>query len=263
MIRLTSVARLCVSGAMGLSLLASPIDVVAMSQASPLDGSAWVLASLAGQQVSGANTTLRFEGGRATGSDGCNRFSTTYTASGASLQFAPSGISTQMACPDPVMKQGAAFTNAMNRTRSHRIQAGQLHLLGEDGGVLAVFDPQALTLAGTSWDVTGFNNGKQAVISAVIGTTLTMTFGADGTLSGSAGCNSYTAPFTAAGGAVTIGPPVSTRKMCTQPAGIMEQEQQFLRALPTARIFRLEGDRLEMRTAADGEMVLTASRKAQ
>lgn len=255
--------RLWAVGAIGLSLLASPFDAVAMSQASPLDGTAWIVISLAGQPVSGTGATMRFEGGRATGSDGCNRFSTTYTASGASLQFAPSGISTQMACPDPVMKQAAAFTNAMSRTRSHRIQAGQLHLLGEGEGVLAVLDPQALTLAGTSWEVTGFNNGKQAVISAVIGTALTMTFGTDGTLSGSAGCNSYTAPFTATGGAVTIGPPVSTRKMCTQPAGIMEQEQQFLRALPTARIFRLEGDRLEMRTAADGEMVLTASRKTQ
>lgn len=256
-----SLAGIGGSVAITVWLLAGPIAPMTAAQPSPLDGTAWVLASLAGQQASGTNATMRFEGGRATGSDGCNRFSTTYTASGASLQFAPSGISTQMACPAPVMKQAAAFTNAMSRTRNHRIQAGQLQLLGEDGGVLATFDPQSLTLAGSSWEVTGFNNGRQAVVSPVIGTMLTMTFGADGTLSGSAGCNGYSAAFTSTGTNVTINPPVATRKLCTTPAGVMEQEQQFLQALPTARIFRMEGDRLDLRTADDGALVVTANRR--
>jgi hypothetical protein len=39
--------------------------------------------------------------------------------------------------------------------------------------------------------VTGYNNGKQAVVSVVIGSELTADFKADGNLGGSAGCNSY------------------------------------------------------------------------
>lgn len=244
-----------------LWLLACTIAVVAASQGSPLDGSAWVLTSLPGHRVVGTAATLRFEGGRATGSDGCNRFSTTYTATASSLRFASPGISTQMACPDPVAQQAMAFTNALSRTRSHRTQAGTLQLLGEDGGVLAVFDPQPLTLAGTSWEVTSFNNGKEAVISPIVGTRLTMAFGPDGSLSGSAGCNTYTAAVTTKGSTIAIGPPAATRRLCAQPGGVMEQEQQFLRALPTARFFRMEGNGLEMRTEVNaGAMVVNATR---
>jgi heat shock protein HslJ len=234
---------------------------VSASQGSPLDGSAWVLTSLPGHRVIGTAATLRFEGGRATGSDGCNRIATTYTATASSLRFESPGVSTQMACPDPVAQQAMAFTNAMSRTRSHRTQAGTLQLLGEDGGVLATLDPQPLTLAGTSWDVTGFNNGKEAFVSPIAGTRLTMTFGADGNLSGSAGCNTYTATATITGSTVAIGPPAATRRLCAQPQGVMDQEQQFLRALPTARFLRLEGSGLEMRTEVNaGAMVVTATR---
>jgi heat shock protein HslJ len=236
---------------------------IAAAQASPLDGSAWILTSLPGHRVIGTGATLRFEGGRATGSDGCNRFTTAYTATTTALRFEAQGASTRMACPDPVAQQAMAFTNAMSRTRSHRTVGGKLQLLGEDGGVLAEFDPQPTTLAGTSWDVTGFNNGKEAVVSPIAGTQLTMIFGADGNLSGNAGCNTYTASVTTKGSTVTIGPPAATRRMCAQPQGVMEQEQQFLRALPTARFFRMEGNGLEMRTEVNaGAMVVTATRPA-
>jgi hypothetical protein len=38
--------------------------------------------------------------------------------------------------------------------------------------------------------------------------------------------------------------------MCVQPEGIMEQEQQFLKALDTVTDARFEGNRLELRTAS-------------
>lgn len=262
MSRLTSLVAKRGRATAALWLLAGTIGVVTASQGSPLDGSAWILTSLPGQRVIGAAATLRFEGGRATGSDGCNRFTRAYTATATSLRFEPQGVSTQMACPDAVAQQATAFTNALSRTRSHRMQAGTLQLLGEDGGVLAVFDPQPLTLAGTSWEVTSFNNGKEAVISPIVGTRLTMVFGPDGNLSGSAGCNTYTASVTTKGSTIAIGPPAATRRMCAEPGGVMEQEQQFLGALPTARFFRMEGNGLEMRTEVNaGAMVVNATRQ--
>ena len=85
----------------------------------------------------------------------------------------------------------------------------------------------------------GYNNGKQAVVSVTLGTTLTANFGADGMLSGSAGCDDYTAPYRTDGkrspaalaGKISIGPAATTRKMCAEPPNIMEQETQFLQAL--------------------------------
>jgi heat shock protein HslJ len=47
--------------------------------------------------------------------------------------------------------------------------------------------------------------------------------------------------------------------MCPQPAGLMEQEQQFLKALQTVATARFEGDRLELRTA-DGAMAATLAK---
>ena len=65
----------------------------------------------------------------------------------------------------------------------------------------------------------------------IVGSTVTATFGADGSVSGSAGCNSYSAPYTLAGDTLKIGPAVVTRKLCETPAGVMQQEAAFVQAL--------------------------------
>ncbi len=214
-----------------------------------LSGTAWVLSSLPGQSLlPDATVTARFEDGRVQGMDGCNRYTSPYTAAGSTLQVGPRGASTQMACPPAVMKQAEAFMSALAGTRTYRIAAGQLQLLTADGAVLATLAAQSHALAGTSWRVTGYNNGKQAVVSVLAGTGLTMAFSADGKVGGSAGCNRYTAAYASEGEKLTFGPAAVTRMMCARPERVMEQEQQFLRALETVATARFEGDRLELRT---------------
>ena len=146
------------------------------------------------------------------------------------------------------MQQASAFMENLTGTSSYRIESGQLQLVGADGAVLATLAPQPQGVAGSSWRVTGYNNGKQAVVSVLGDTTLTMAFSADGRVSGSAGCNNYSGTYTATGSTLSFGPAASTRKMCAQPERIMEQEQQFLKALETVAAARQEGDRLELRT---------------
>jgi len=80
-----------------------------------------------------------------------------------------------------------------------------------------------------------------------------------GKVAGSAGCNRYTATYTSDGQKLTIGPAGATRKMCAQPDGVMEQEQQFLRALETVTTARFEGDRLELRTV-EGALAMTLTK---
>jgi heat shock protein HslJ len=106
--------------------------------------------------------------------------------------------------------------------------------------------------------VTGYNNGKQAVVGILAGSELTLAFAADGKLAGAAGCNNYTASFTTSGERIEIGQAAATRKVCSQPEGIMEQEDRFLNALASAATWRLDGDRLELRTAA-GALALSLS----
>lgn len=225
-----------------------------------LNGTAWVLSSLPGQTLQpGATPTATFENGRVQGTDGCNRYTAPFTVTGTRLEVGSRGASTMMACAPAVMKQAEAFMSALTRATTYRVVDGQLQLQAAGGVVLATFAPQSQSLAGTSWRVTGYNNGRQAVVSVLSGTTLTMAFSGDGKVSGSAGCNRFTAGYVAKGQKLTFGPAAATRMMCAA-AGVMEQEQQFLKALETVATARFESDRLELRTAA-GALAMTLERE--
>ena len=107
-------------------------------------------------------------------------------------------------------------------------------------------------LAGTRWEVVNYDNGRGALVTPLPGTRLTMEYGADGSLIGSAGCNTYTAAYRVNGNNITIDPPASTQRVCSEPAGIMDQEADFLtNALPSAATFRLDGNMLEIRSAGN------------
>jgi heat shock protein HslJ len=219
----------------------------------PLDGTAWVLAALPGLALVGGHpATVRFEGGHAQGSDGCNRYSNAYTSQGATLNVAAQGVATQMACAPEVMQQAAAYRAALGSARSFRVSDGQLQLLAGDGAVVASFAPQSQALPGTAWRAIGINNGKGAVASVLHGSTVSLEFGADGRASGSAGCNQYTTRYEASGSAVRFTTPATTRRFCAGE-GLMAQEQAFVAALESVATARFEADRLELRTT-DGAL---------
>lgn len=131
---------------------------------------------------------------------------------------------------------------------------------GAAGQVPSASAPQGQDLAGTTWRVTRYNNGKQAVVSVLEGTTLTLEFAADGRLSGAAGCNRFTGAYTSSGGSFKPGNVAATQKMCVSPDGVMDQEAAFLKALATAASARVDADRLELRTA-EGALAVTAIRR--
>ncbi|MBL8225339.1 MAG: META domain-containing protein [Chromatiales bacterium] len=243
------------------ALLAACSTLPPAAEAPALDGTAWVLAALPGRAlVPDVDVTLAFGDGAASGTDGCNRFSAPYTSGSSRLDISPKGASTMMACPPRVMEQASAYLASLARAANWRVAAGQLELLSPDGILLASFAPQATQLAGTRWRVTAVNNGRQAVVGVVTGSTLTMAFGADGRVTGSAGCNSYTAAWSQQGDRLSLGPPAATRLPCAEVA-VMEQEQLFLRALGTVAIARQEASRLELSTAG-GAMAVTLVREA-
>lgn len=240
--------------------LAGCAPVTAKSEAAALDGTAWILSSLPGRALVGRQPiTLRFEGGRVAGSDGCNRYSGPFATEGGTLSISNAAASTMMACEPPeVMEQAREFTAALAGAKSYRVAGGQLQLLGDGGKTLATFDAQSLALAGTTWRATGINNGKGAVASIVHGTTVTLAFDANGRASGSAGCNSFTAGYEASAPKLRFKAPASTRRMCPGE-GVMEQEAAFLAALASVDTMRFEGNRLELRRA-DGALAAGLTR---
>lgn len=245
-----------------LALLPAAPQTAALAvtpSSSPLEGTAWVLERLGQRQPqSGTTITLRFEAGRVAGSDGCNRFGAPVTVRGTGLQVSARGLSTKMACPPAVMQQAEAFQTALTSSRGFRLDGERLRLLSADGRPLLVLVAQSQRLVGSTWRVAGFNNGRQALVSPILGTSLSLRVVKAGQLAGSAGCNRFTAPLRLEGTRLRIGTPVATRKRCAG-AGVMEQEQQFLAALPTATSLRLEGESLELRRA-DGAIALSLRR---
>ncbi len=238
----------------------SPEPKAAQASDDRLNQTAWVLTKLPGRElVQNTEITLSFESGKVSGSDGCNRFHSGYVAQGDALTIDPRVASTSAACPQPFMEQASAFMKALVGTRSATVDAGQLSLLHESGALLATFRAQPTELAGTRWDVRGYNNGRGGVTSLIKETSLTLEFAAGGSLSGTAGCNRFTAAYTVNGKRMLIGAAAATRRLCAEPEGVMEQETRFLKALEGTHLARFEGNRLELRSES-GSLMISARR---
>ena len=262
---LRSVPVLVVGAVSAGVLVVTAATAVAMSSqvsaASPLTGKIWILSSLGGKApLQGTELTAEFIAKRrVSGSAGCNRYVGTYKVSGSSIRISRLAT-TKKACAEPIDRQETAFLKALSGARSFAVSGATLTLRSAGGQRLATFQAQTQALAGTSWEVLAYNNGKQAVVSVLAETTLTATFGKSGSLTGFAGCNDYNASYKAAAPKISIGPVASTRKHCEQPAGVAEQETSYLAALDTAATYRVEGSRLELRTAG-GALAVELQRK--
>ena len=122
------------------------------------------------------------------------------------------------------------------------------------GGVIAAL-ALVLTLVGCrppaglvgSYRVTGLYSAEQVLVPVLPGTTITLQFTADGRVSGKA-CNSYGGSWTVAAGRnpLTIGNLYSTDMACSEPDGVMGQEQHFLGRLAQARNFTRQGTGLSL-----------------
>jgi heat shock protein HslJ len=230
--------------------------------AAPLAGTNWMLTQLNNQKpLPNTAITLEFvDETRAAGSSGCNNYSTTYEVDGIRISFGQTA-GTLMACVPPVMAQETAYLQALADAAFYEVSDQKLQLFDANTTLLAEFEPASSELAGSAWDVTSYNNGKEAVVSVKTGTSLTAVFDEEGQVSGSAGCNNYFGSYITDGNAISIGPLASTRKMCADPE-VMDQEAAFLVAMETAATYKITGDRMEMRTE-EGALVGTYSRMAE
>ena len=192
--------------------------------------------------------TLTFaENGRVSGHDGCNAFSGNVSVGETSIHIGDKLIGTMMACSDAIEARARTYRAALMQTARYRTQGNTLQLVDSAGNVLVTLSPVEQSLAGSSWDVISYNNGKQALVSLIAGTKITARFGEDGRITGHAGCNGYFASYKVTEQRMAIGPPASTRKACAEPEGVMEQERFYLRALEMATQYQFSGKRLELR----------------
>jgi heat shock protein HslJ len=197
---------------------------------------------------------MAFNNGQISGNAGCNGFFAGYVIDGAQLTI-EQGASTMMACPEPEMAQETAIWAALGQAASYTVVDGQLTILNSDGVAVISFAAQEVaSLTGVVWRATDYNEGNGSVVVVMEGTEITAIFSEEGGLSGSAGCNNYVTQYKLDGSQINIGPAASTMMFCEEPAGVMEQESAYLKALESAATFAVEGQSLTL-LAADGALV--------
>lgn len=101
-------------------------------------------------------------------------------------------------------------------------------------------------LEGTSWHLFAYRKTKP-----LEGTQITASF-ESGLVRGSAGCNSYGAPYQLDGNRISLGEIELTAMACLEPEGVMEQEAYLMDFLANVQTYRLEGEQLQL-YRPDGE----------
>ncbi|MDM7912351.1 MAG: META domain-containing protein, partial [Methanotrichaceae archaeon] len=229
--------------------LVEVISKTGAATASNLEGVSWSLDSYLNREgntecvLPYTEITALFESGRISGNGGCNSYTGSYVTEGNNINI--SGvISTLMFCMDNISTQESDYFMNLNRAATYNISGNLLRMMDINGTVILTYSVvQPLPLVGTNWSMLNYNNGR-ALLSALTGTEVTALFSVDGNLSGTAGCNNYRASYQIDGNNIMIGPAATTRMFCSEPEGIMEQESDYLKALESAAIYRIDRQQL-------------------
>ena len=99
----------------------------------------------------------------------------------------------------------------------------------------------ARSIESTSRVVNNYNDESGVFANLISGTEITAEFGADGNLTGIAGCNNCNAGFEVEGEKLTIGPIATSLMMCQEPEGVKEQESVFFASLENAEVYKKLG----------------------
>ena len=239
-------AALAISSFVLLASLAAGCGGDSGGDPADIENKPWQLTSATDLTIpDGVVPSAAFTDGNVFGTAGCNTYRASYTLDGDSLEISePSG--TLISCPPPVDEFERAYLDALGEVATWELDGEELVLSDADGSELLRFE--AASIVGT-WAVTGVNTGD-AIVSPIVGTELTAVFADDGSLTGSAGCNNYMTSYTADAGDIQIEPAASTKKLCSEPEGVMEQESALLAALGEAESYGFNGPTM---TLFDGE----------
>jgi len=201
----------------------------------------------------GTTISARFVGGTVSGHAGINRYRAEYRVRDGDLELGPAAT-TLMAGDPEAMRAEHDFLQLLGAIDGYRIEDGAL-VLTDRGDVPILWFEAAPDvdegIVGT-WAVRGVRIGD-GLVSSAGDPDRSMTFTADGAVSGSAGVNTFSGTARLDGERLTIGP-LRTTRMGGSPEA-MDAEAAFLRAVEDAVAVRLEGDELELLDADGGTQV--------
>lgn len=215
-----------------LALLSSTCGTSRTAGDDTLAGTMWEMTSVwGGTELIAADpttiATLVFVDGAAGGSTGCNLFQSTYLIDGDAIVFGALAL-TGSACDPDYVSQSEAMVQALHAATRFTLSDDRLELLDDEGAVHLRFRPAAqLPLVGIAWRLSWYGEGT----APLDGSEISLAFSPDGTLTGSAGCNNYSADYQIDRDRLTIGAIAHTEMACTKPEGVMGQEAEFFNAI--------------------------------
>jgi heat shock protein HslJ len=234
----------------------------------PLEGTNWRLNSLGEVDnpqapVAGADYTAVFvrqagaPSGVMLGKTGCNDYNAAYAANVNEIKINLPNRTNNTGCAAGLPEQEAAFFLALNAATTYRILGDSLQITYGDGLVLnfTAFVPPAtpeptggpLTpLNGTRWWLVAMGQAALLPDTRVTADFSINSNGTTGMITGQSGCNTYNAAIQ---GVFQVGPAATTKKICPEPAGVMQQESTYLAMLATSNSFSQAYNQLVIGTA--------------
>ncbi|MEX1171483.1 MAG: META domain-containing protein [Chloroflexota bacterium] len=207
-----------------------------------LANTAWTVVSIAGTStVPGAEPTMAFAPeGIVSGSDGCNAYTGPFRTDGDRITVGRLA-STLIGCEPLLGAQAQAFSQALMGATTWRLtQTGTLEIRGPGDLVAEPLSDEpgpggspgiVGDLAGTSWVL------AEIPTAPIVDTIPTLDFGADGTVSGFAGCNTFNGTYQADESSIAFGPLATTKIGCPDPTMLVERA--YLAALASATSWRI------------------------
>lgn len=254
------------AGTMGLllavALLASGCGDGAGGGGGVIAETAWTLTELDGAAVIGDGPPTIVFGpsnestpGETFGSTGCNSFNGPYSTDGGSISMGPF-ITTLAGCVNPPLQaQEGTYLITLETAASYTVSGETLEIMDEGGDVTATFALFEPNLASSSWVATSINNGREAVVSTIQGTEVTLQFDdVSGLVAGSGGCNTFATAYRLGeeysvvdGGSIEIASISSRRQECEED--VASQEDNYYAALENTSAWVIRGLDLEFRDA--------------
>jgi heat shock protein HslJ len=255
------------------ALLAGGCFAEGDTPSSGLIGTEWRVSSIGGAAtIAGAPPTMAFgSDGNVRGTTGCNTYSGTVLIDHEHLHIGPLA-STAIGCDAARAAQEVAFEAALaGATTWRQANDASLHMTG--GAELVAVPPAAdgpspgpsrsaaaasgsapagsagaiTDLGGTTWLLVQLGTATElALVVPDIG------FAEDGTVSGYAGCNTFTGSYTVTGSVLSLGPLATTKIGCPTPASAIEAN--VLAGLAGVRAWSVGADG---RLVLDGTIRLT------
>jgi heat shock protein HslJ len=232
--------------------------------ANPLAGTGWQLDSLFGPAeptpvVPGSNPTLSFGPDRYLGFGGCNWFQGLYILKGTTISInAPAFTRFGCTANTPTSVQESTFVSMFQNIAKYEIKDSKLMLyMGDDRLLMTLVPLEPVTFEGTTWELNFYYATDTAMWAPPLtGTKITAQF--DGQkVSGYAGCNDYSGQYQrSADGQLTFTALSTTKKTCSVPADVMQQESAYLSMLGTVGLIQQFPRAIQLSSSSDAPLLM-------